>query len=123
MLKSSKILVVDDDEEICMMIKLILEHNAFSVLTLQRADKISEVLGTEPIELIILDMLIGDIKGTDICQQLKNNAATARIPILMLTALPDAEKICRQAGANAFISKPFEIDNLIAQVNEFVKHS
>lgn len=120
MQNGSRILVVDDDEEICTVLQLILELQGHSVLALQRADRVAEVLSAEPIKLIVLDMLIGSAKGTDVCMQLKGNDKTAGIPIMMLTALPDAEKVCRAAGADDFISKPFDMDSLISKVNQLL---
>ncbi len=112
-----KILVVDDDQEIGFMLKMMLEHKGFSVSISQNAEHPEEIIRKNNFNLIILDMLIAGINGTDVCAQLKSQPDFAGIPILMITALPDSEKICLQAGANDFISKPFEMEAMISKIN------
>lgn len=120
--KFPKILVVDDDVEITIMLKIMLEHKEMCVITLNRADQISQILSNHKIDLILLDMLIGGVKGHDVCAQLKKDAATAHYPIVMMTALPDAEKICLENGANDFIAKPFEMKQIISKINKLTQY-
>jgi DNA-binding response OmpR family regulator len=115
------ILVVDDDQEIGFMMKLMLEHKGYSVIIEERAERTEEILRNHSVDLVILDMLIAGVKGTDVSVRLKNNAATANIPIMMITALPDAEQTCREAGADDFIYKPFEMQHLLSKINQLVK--
>jgi len=117
MKKIFTILVVDDDLELGIMLKILLEHKGFFVIILNRADQVTETLNNNNVHVIILDMLIGGIKGYEVCAQLKNNPATAHYPVMIMTAMPDAEAICRQAGANEFIAKPFEMDHIISKIN------
>jgi DNA-binding response OmpR family regulator len=119
--QAATILVVDDDAEIGLVLKLILEHKAFQVLLLQKANEVENLISQHNIDLIILDMLIGGIKGTDVCASLKANHRTLSIPIIMMTALPDAEQICKEAGANDFITKPFDIDSLLSKINHLLQ--
>ena len=118
---SPKILVVDDDVEITIMLKIMLEHKGFYVITINRADQIPQILSNHKIDLIILDMLIAGVKGNEVCAQLKKDAATTHYPIMMMTALPDAEKICRENGANDFIAKPFEMNQMISKINRLTQ--
>ncbi len=111
------ILVVDDDESIGFMLKLMLEHKGFTVMLSERAVNLEEIILTNNIALIVLDMLIADVKGTDVCKALKSSTAIAAIPIIMMTALPGVEKECQEAGANEFIAKPFEMDAFLAKIN------
>lgn len=120
MQKHPAILVVDDDESIGFMLKLMLEHKGFFVVLAERAVNLSQIIEANNISLIILDMLIADIKGTDLCAELKKNLATAHIPIIMMTALPGIEKECEEAGADEFIAKPFEMDAFLAKINSLI---
>jgi DNA-binding response OmpR family regulator len=120
MSKAPQILVVDDDEDIGMMLKMTLEHKGFSVIVLQKSEQTEDVISRNDISLIILDMLIYGVKGTDVCMRLKENINTSHIPVIMLTALPGAEAVCKQAGADDFLSKPFEMNLLILKINQFV---
>ncbi len=69
----------------------------------------------------MLDMLISGVNGTDVCARLRQNEATSDIPVLMMSALHDAGTKCRNAGANDFIAKPFEMEDLIAKINGILK--
>lgn len=120
MQQSHAILVVDDDESIGFMLKLMLEHKGFIVIVSNHALNLEKIIAANNISLIILDMLIADIKGTDVCAALKSNPATASIPIIMMTALPGIEKICEEAGADDFIAKPFEMDTFLAKIKSFI---
>ncbi len=119
--KKRVVLVVVDDEEIRLMLQMMLDHKGFSVILLQRADQTEEILSANHVDIIILDMLIAGAKGTDVCTRLKKNAVFSHIPVIMITALPDAKTICSQAGANDFLSKPFEMDDLIVKLNLLIK--
>jgi DNA-binding response OmpR family regulator len=118
-----KILVVDDDQEIGFMLKLMLEHKGFSVTICERAENLEEIILQNNFSLIILDMLIAGIKGTDVCALLKSNLEIACIPVIMVTALPDSEKICLEAGADDFLPKPFEMGDLVSKINLLIKAS
>ncbi len=122
MQKPPRIVLVYDDEEIGIMMKMILEVKGFSVLVSKNADQIEETLRSDIVSLIILDMLIGGIKGTDICRELKNNESFAHLPLIIMTALPDAEILCRSAGADDFIAKPFEIANMMLKINHLLSN-
>ena len=116
MQRAVTILVVDDDEEIGFMLKMMLEHKGFSVIVSQRVEPVEDILKKNQIDLVILDMLIAGEMGTDLCLRLKNNPATSYLPVLMITALPDAWKICAAAGADDFLSKPFEMEEIISKI-------
>lgn len=119
----TNILVVDDDQEIGFMIKLILEHKGFEVSILERAENLEEFISKDNFDLLILDMLIAGVKGTDVCTTLKSDPRTAQLPILMITAFPDSEKICLDAGADNFLSKPFEMKDLISKIDSSLSKS
>ena len=63
----------------------------------------------------MFDILIAGVKDTDVYASLKDNAATAHIPMLMITALPDAGTVCRLAGTDDFVSKPFEVAEILCK--------
>lgn len=112
----SSILVVDDDQDIGTMLKMMLEYKGYAVTVINRADQTHEILSSNKIDLVILDMLIADIYGTDVCMQIRKNIATAYLPVLMISALPDARQDCIMAGANDFISKPFDMQEILSKV-------
>jgi DNA-binding response OmpR family regulator len=121
MLPKPAILVVDDDESIGTMLRMMLEHEGYAVIVNQDALNLQQLLATVNVGLVILDLLINGVKGTDVCVELKVNEATSNIPILMMTALPGVEQQCYEAGADDFIAKPFEMDVLLAKIAAFMQ--
>jgi DNA-binding response OmpR family regulator len=119
------ILVVDDDQDIGTMLKMMLEYKGFAVKLLSNASHTEQILSSQVTDLVILDMLIAGLNGTDVCRSIRSNPLSANIPVLMISALPDARKICIDAGANDFISKPFEMQDLVAKIKNLIgeKHS
>lgn len=116
----ANILVVDDDADIGTMLKMMLEFKGYGVMLINRADKTFEVLNQNQVDLVILDMLIAGDNGTDVCASIRNNSTTSGLPVLMISALPDARLSCIEAGANEFISKPFEMQDLLSKVQQLV---
>ena len=120
MKKIANILVVDDDPDIGTMLKMMLEYKGYAVTLLSNAGKTEQQLSDEVTDLVILDMLIAGTNGTDVCRSIRSNPLSADVPVLMISALPDARKVCIDAGANDFISKPFEMKELLAKVSSLV---
>ena len=122
------ILVIDDDQDIGRMLRMLLEFKGFIVTIAENKTKAEEILQNALTDIMIMDMLLSGENGINVCTDFKSNAEVKHIPILMMSAHPDAKKICLDAGANDFISKPFEmqdmllkIDQLIIQKNEGMK--
>jgi DNA-binding response OmpR family regulator len=120
MKKNTRILVLDDDPDIGTMIKMMLEYKGYSVTVSDRAEHAEEVLRSDHIDLIIMDMLLSGVNGTDLCVELKQNHSTSHIPIMMISAHPNAKEICLEAGADEFISKPFDMQDILLKINKLV---
>lgn len=116
----TKILVVDDDSGIGEMLKTLLEFYGYEVTVIEKPDTAEEIIKEEGIHLVMLDMLISGVNGTDVCIDLRESDSekVANIPILMMSALHDAGTKCRNAGADDFIAKPFEMEDLITKIQE-----
>lgn len=112
------ILLADDDASILEPIKMMLEDEGYHVdTTLSGADLLH--LGTNLPDLLILDIWMAGISGGDICQQLKSRESTRKMPIIIVSANRDTEQIARQAGADDFLLKPFDIDDLLEKVQRY----
>jgi two-component system alkaline phosphatase synthesis response regulator PhoP len=66
-------------------------------------------------------MLIAGDNGTDVCAAIRKEETAAQLPVMMISALPDARQSCLQAGANEFLSKPFEMQDLLGKVKELIE--
>lgn len=121
MKENAKILVVDDDSGIGEMLKTLLEFYDYKVTVTERPEETEQLIAEHDIDLVMLDMLISGVNGTDVCARLRQNEETKDVPVLMMSALHDAGSKCRKAGANDFIAKPFEMDDLIEKINEVLE--
>jgi len=117
---ANRILILDDDPDIGIMIKIMLEYKGYSVILIDRADKAADIIRTDDIKLLIMDMLLSGVNGTDVCTELKQNPLTSSIPIMMISAHPNAKQICIDAGADDFISKPFDMQDLIGKIDRLI---
>lgn len=115
------ILVIDDDPDIATMIKMILEYRGYKVIIAPRAEQAEEILRKEVINVIVMDMLLSGSNGTDICRQFKADKDIADIPVIMISAHPNAKEICFEAGANDFISKPFDMNDMVSKISRFIQ--
>ena len=110
------ILVIDDDPDICSMIKLMLEYHGYVVMSSDNESGARSILSDNKVDLIIMDMLLSGFDGRDFCRQLKAAHETSAIPVLMFSAHPNAKQSCIDAGADDFIGKPFEMQELLGKL-------
>lgn len=120
MKKNATILVLDDDPDIGTMIKMMLEYKGYSVLVSDRAEMAQQALRNDDIDLVIMDMLLSGVNGTDLCIDLKKNSSTSHIPVMMISAHPNAKEICLQAGADEFIPKPFDMNDILSKIDSLL---
>ena len=115
------ILILDDDPDICTMIKMVLDYHGFNAVEADNEEKANQALSSQKIDLIIMDMLLSGVDGTDICRRIKSDSRRSSIPVLMFSAHPTAKETCLGAGADDFIPKPFEMNDLIARINSLIE--
>lgn len=115
-----KILLIDDDRVLTSLVKMALEKIDFEVVIANDgAQGICQAIDQSP-DLILLDLLLPKMNGYQVLRELKNNDRTRNIPIVYLSAQEgEAEKYwAAQMGANDYISKPFDIFNLIQRIHQ-----
>lgn len=114
-----KIYIADDDPAILDATKMMLELDGYEVET--SIDGTIVTLMTEnPPHLLLLDILMSGLDGKDICRTLKAQKSTKHVPIIMISASRDVEEGARDAGADDFISKPFEMNFLLSKIKEHI---
>ncbi|MCC6793074.1 MAG: response regulator, partial [Thermomicrobiales bacterium] len=72
-------------------------------------------------DLIVLDVLLSGRDGRAICRTLKSREETRHVPIVMISAHPDAERSVREVGADAFVAKPFSVDHLLDTISSLIE--
>jgi len=121
MKEKSLILVLDDDPDICVMIKMVLDYYGYDAMDAENEENARKIISSNHVDLLIMDMLLSGVDGTDICRQLKQDKETSSIPILMFSAHPTAKETCLAAGADDFISKPFEMNDMMDKISFFLE--
>ena len=120
-MNSKKIVIVDDDVAILDSLGTMLDFEGFEVNTFMRGSEIFRLIETEnKPNLILLDMWLYGEDGRDICKQLKSNERTKNIPVIIMSASRGLENTALQSGANAFIAKPFEIDDVVNKLHQLI---
>lgn len=118
-----KILVVDDDEGIVDALSLMLEEYGYEVSATLRGEETYQKVNRFNPDLIFLDILMSGADGRVICQKLKADAKTKKIPIVMISAHPSAKRHALRVGADGFLAKPFETDELISLAEKYTNKS
>ena len=120
-----RILVIDDLPENVFMLQDRLEHEGYEVLTAYNGKSGIEKAQNEVPDLILLDVMMPDINGFEVCKTLVSDSRTSDIPIILVTAKTDAEDIKEglDAGANDYIKKPINKIELLARVKSELKLS
>ena len=115
-----KILVVDDDTDVLDMLKQYLVKNAFAVHTASTAQEVEAIVAKNRIDLILLDVMLGDDNGFQICQSLRKENS---VPIIMMSALSTDHHRMKgySSGADYYVAKPFNPDLLLARIQAVVR--
>jgi DNA-binding response OmpR family regulator len=119
----SKILVVDDEPEAVELVEFNLKQAGFSVMTAADGAEALNKARTTPPNLIVLDLMLPEISGLEVCKMLRRDPATAAVPIIMLTA--KAAEIDRvlglELGADDYITKPFSPRELVLRIQKLLQ--
>ncbi len=115
-----KILVCDDDTGILELIKTILQEEGFLVKVINNGKGIKEQIKQYKPDLILLDIWMPGLNGTEVIKLLKTDPETVNIAIILISALNETEEIAIKAGANDYLSKPFNINDLLAKVRRYI---
>lgn len=114
------IVLLEDDEDLGQMVVMMLGMKGHNVLPFLQIEDFWAHLEQNIPQLIITDMLLSGADGREICKELKAGEKTKDIKVLMMSAHPDAEVSCLDAGASAFVHKPFDMKCFVGKVNDLL---
>lgn len=119
------ILIVDDEEDILELIRFNLENEGYAVLDALTGEKAIKIASEQPVDLMVLDLMLPGIDGLEVTKVLKNNEKTWKIPIVMLTAKGEESDIVTglELGADDYLSKPFSPKILIARIRAILRRN
>ncbi|EKE02414.1 MAG: hypothetical protein ACD_20C00391G0008 [uncultured bacterium] len=119
---NKKILIVDDEQDIVETLKFVFEAEGLNCITAYDGEEALNKAKTENPDLIILDVMLPKINGYKVCRLLKFDTKYKNIPILMVTARSQDEDklIGEETGADEYITKPFDIDEVISLAKQYL---
>ena len=115
---SKKVMIIDDNEDIVALLKTMLLMKSYNVFIKTDIIDVEESIKEIMPELIIMDMLLSGADGRKVCKSFKNDTRFASIPVLMISAHPNAKEECLNAGAEMFLEKPFEMKDFFESVEK-----
>jgi DNA-binding response OmpR family regulator len=111
-----KVLIIDDDEAVLDVMKEALFYEGFEVKISDKADDINSIICEYNPDLLLIDYILNGINGGEICHQVKENPNTGWLPVIIVSAYPKVLKSLGYYGCDKFISKPFDLDNLVGSI-------
>jgi DNA-binding response OmpR family regulator len=116
--KYKKIMIADDDPGIIDAVEMILEFEGYEVTSTIDGTTLLDLKNDLP-DLLLLDIWMSGEDGRDICKKLKQGTITKNIPVIMISASRDIRDSAMAAGADDFLAKPFEMDELLRKIAHF----
>lgn len=122
MLEKKRILIVEDEESLLKLETILLTVKGYEVIPAFSGKMAVEKIGVEKFDLVLLDIMLPDIDGFEVCRQIRQDPRTAAVPIIMLTGKKsqDDRDMGIKCGANAYLVKPFKSAMIIDEINKFL---
>ena len=117
------ILVVEDETDICELLQYVLEREGFQVTCVNNGMEALELAGSKAFTLAVLDIMLPGMDGLTLCRKLRENQATRRMPIVMLTARSEESDVVvgLEVGADDYLTKPFSPKELVARIRAVLR--
>lgn len=109
--------MIDDDLDVLDVLEEILRYADFNVRKTQDGENILSVIGQFKPDLVLMDYSLAGVNGGEVCRQIKTNGQTSSLPVILISAYPRARNSFGYYGCDAFIAKPFDMTDLITQIN------
>ena len=116
----SKVLVVEDDQQMARLLQTLLSLEGHEALTTPRPDIIVDTVRRARPDVVVMDLHLGQVNTLDVLKTLKVDSVLKSIPVIIVSGL-DAEDKCMQAGADAFMLKPYSPNALLDKIKGLVK--
>ena len=121
----SKILILEDEEDLALLLRYNLVNNGYDVVVVNEGKKVIPTILNENPDLVVLDWMVPDISGIDVCKMIRQNYSIKNLPLLMLTARgTERDKLTSfSAGIDDYMTKPFSIPEFLARINALLRRT
>jgi two-component system phosphate regulon response regulator PhoB len=121
----ARLLVVEDEDDLRALLDRSLERAGFRVRLAEDGREALRVAWSEPVDLMVLDLMLPGVDGVEVCRRLRADPRTARIPIVMLTARTEpADRIAGlETGADDYVTKPFHLRELVLRIEAVLRRA
>ncbi len=118
-----KVCIVEDNEDIGYILNYFLMEEGFEVCLFTTVADFSDSRSGSIPDIFLLDVMLPDGDGISLCDRIKRNIKTMKIPVLMMSAHAHVKQMSMETCADGFISKPFDLDVMLSQINSILKAS
>lgn len=115
------VFIVEDDEDIRYILDIYLSEEGFLTTSFENVAEFKSVFPAELPDIFLLDVMLPDGYGTDLCNDIRNEPSSAELPVVMMSAHAAAARIDKVCHADGFIQKPFELTSVQATLMKFLK--
>lgn len=121
-MKKNRIMIVEDEESLLKLESILLSAKGYSVTGVRDGESALEQIGATKPDLVVLDIMLPRLDGFEVWRRIKENPETSAIPVVMLTARKNSQDLARglQAGADAYITKPFKSAQVIETIESLL---
>lgn len=118
---AKRILLVEDEPDVAAVTKARLENAGYVVLVVGTGEDALACARKDAPDLILLDLLLPKMRGEEVCKEVKGSSALRRVPVILFTAsASDMPKLTEDLGADDYIMKPFEHEELLGKIRKFI---
>lgn len=120
-----KILIAEDEKKIRSLLRLYLEQNEYTVITAKNGRVALERMKENTVDLIVLDILMPELSGLDVCKELRKNYKYKDVPVIYLSSLNEKQSIISglEIGGDDYMTKPFDPNELVARINAILRRT
>jgi len=116
-MNSKKIMVCDDDQGILDVLEMLLESEGFTVFTEINSTNLIKQIQIDKPDLVLLDLWMPLLSGDQVLKAIRSTEGINDLPVIVLSASVDGDDIAADAGANNFVAKPFDLDDIVSKIN------
>ena len=119
-MKSKKIMICDDDPGILEVLEMMLEIEGYTVFTESNSTNLIKEITTILPDLLLMDLWMPVLSGDQLLRTIRSSKELENLPVIILSASVDGNDIATNAGADAFIAKPFDMDDITLKIQEIL---